>query len=146
MRKLRSWLVTVFLIAMFASGSAVNLRARDAKQAAESKTIGGQVKVTGATVTTTVKGYVIDSACTFTKHLKKPISPDCAIACAKAGSPLVIQTAEGVIYWPVSSDTPAAGQNDKLMSYAGKMVSVTGKVYTKGGSHAIVIDKVEAAE
>ncbi len=42
-----------------------------------------------ATVTT-VKGYVIDSACTFTKNLKKPISPDCAKACAKAGSPLVI--------------------------------------------------------
>ena len=36
----------------------------------------------------TVKGYVIDSACTFTKNLKKPISPECAQACAKAGSPL----------------------------------------------------------
>lgn len=99
-----------------------------------------------ADTSTTVKGYVIDSACTFTKHLKKPISPDCAIACAKAGSPLVIQTAEGIIYWPISSDTPAAGQNDKLMSYAGKTVNVTGKVYSKGGSRAIVIEKVEAAE
>jgi hypothetical protein len=94
----------------------------------------------------TIKGYVIDSACTFTKHLKKPISPDCAIACAKAGSDLVIQTEAGTIYWPISADTPATGQNDKLMSYAGKMVSVTGKVYTKGGSKAIVIDKVEAAD
>jgi hypothetical protein len=94
----------------------------------------------------TIKGYVIDSACTFTKHLKKPISPDCAIACAKAGSDLVIQTEAGMIYWPISGDTPATGQNDKLMPYAGKMVSVTGKVYNKGGSKAIVIDKIEAAE
>jgi hypothetical protein len=94
----------------------------------------------------TIKGYVIDSACTFTKHLKKPISPDCAIACAKAGSDLVIQTEAGMIYWPISGDTPATGQNDKLMPYAGKMVSVTGKVYSKGGSKAIVIDKVEAAD
>jgi hypothetical protein len=31
---------------------------------------------------TTVKGYVIDSARAFTKDLKKPISPDCAKACA----------------------------------------------------------------
>ena len=115
-----------------------------AQEAPESKPSSGQAKVAGAT--STVKGYVIDSACTFTKHLKKPISSDCAVACAKAGSPLVIQTAEGVIYWPISSDTPAAGQNDKLMSYAGKMVNVTGKVYTKGGSRAIVIEKVEAAE
>jgi len=104
------------------------------------------VGVKGGMMPQTIKGYVIDSACTFTKHLKKPISPDCAIACAKAGSPLVIQTEAGAIYWPISVDTPAAGQNDKLMAYAGKMVTVTGKVYTKGGSKAIVIDKVEAAE
>jgi hypothetical protein len=37
-----------------------------------------------------VKGYVLDSACAFTKNLKKPISAECAVACAKAGSPLVI--------------------------------------------------------
>jgi hypothetical protein len=94
----------------------------------------------------TVKGYVIDSACTFTKHLKKPISKDCAVACAKAGSDLVIQTESGIIYWPISSETPAKGQNDKLIDYAGQMVSVTGQVYTKGGSKAIVIDKVEPAQ
>ena len=33
------------------------------------------------------------------------------------------------------------GQNDKLMDYAGQKVTVTGKVYSKGGSKAIVIDK-----
>jgi len=99
-----------------------------------------------ASSATTVKGYVIDSACTFTKHLKKPVSKECAVACAKAGSDLVIQTAEGTIYWPISPDTPATGQNDKLMDYAGQMVSVTGKVYTKGGSRAIVIEKVGAAQ
>ena len=93
----------------------------------------------------TVKGYVIDSACTFTKQLKKPISSGCAVTCAKAGSPLVIQTVAGLIYLPISGDTPAAGQNDKLMEYAGKMVTVTGKVYSRGGSHAIVIEKIEAA-
>ena len=132
MRKYCFGSVTVLLVAMLSLG--VGRRARAQESAAK------------ASSATTVKGYVIDSACTFTKHLKKPISSDCAIACAKAGSPLVIQTAEGVIYWPISSDTPASGQNDKLMSYAGKMVSVTGKVYTRGGSRAIAIEKVEAAE
>src|SRR5580700_8956136 len=29
----------------------------------------------------TIKGYVLDSACAFTKNLKKPISPECAVAC-----------------------------------------------------------------
>ena len=36
-----------------------------------------------------VTGWVLDSACAFTKGLKKPISRDCALACAKTGSPLV---------------------------------------------------------
>ena len=143
MRGLRLGSVTVLLAFIVNSGAAMSLRAW-AQGAPESKEPGGQAKVAG--VTSTVKGYVIDSACTFTKHLKKPISKECAVACAKAGSDLVIQTAEGTIYWPISADTPATGQNDKLMDYAGQMVSVTGKVYTKGGSRAIVIEKVEAAE
>lgn len=134
MGRFRFWSATL-VFTLFISGLAMGLRAS-----------GQQAGTKAAGATTTVKGYVIDSACTFTKHLKKPVSPDCAIACAKAGSPLVIQTAAGVIYWPISSDTPAVGQNDKLMSYAGKMVSVTGKVYTKGGSRAIVIENVEAAQ
>ncbi len=93
----------------------------------------------------TIKGYVIDSSCTFTKDLKKPISPDCAVACAKAGSPLVIQADNGTIYWPISGGVPASGQNDKLMPFAGQQVTVSGTVYEKGGSRAIVIDKIEGA-
>jgi hypothetical protein len=90
-----------------------------------------------------VKGYVIDSACTFKNHLKKPVSPECAEKCARAGSPLVIQTEDGSIYLPISGEMPAAGQNDRLLKYAGQMVTVTGTTYTRGGSRAIVIEKIE---
>ncbi|HKU23814.1 MAG TPA: hypothetical protein VJQ54_00005, partial [Candidatus Sulfotelmatobacter sp.] len=45
-----------------------------------------------------VNGYVLDSACAFTKGLKKPISGECAQACARAGSPLVILGDNGTIY------------------------------------------------
>ena len=95
----------------------------------------------------TVKGYLLDSACAFTKSLSKPISPDCAVACAKAGSPLVILAGDGTIYWPISDTAtlPATGQNERLMKLAGQKVSAQGTVYAKGGSHAIVIQKVEAA-
>lgn len=92
----------------------------------------------------TVKGYVLDSACAFTKGLKKPVSAECAIACAKAGSPLVILSTAGTIYWPIADTTPSSGQNDKLLEYAGKKVTVSGKVFQRGGSTAIVISKVEA--
>jgi hypothetical protein len=91
----------------------------------------------------TVKGYVLDSACGFTKELKKPISADCARACAKAGSPLVIWGDDGAVYWPTTTAMPAASQNDKLLPFAAQRVTVTGKLYVHGGSKAIEIDKIE---
>ncbi len=114
-----------------------------AQQASQSQPLSDQARVSQGGIVTTIKGYIIDSSCTFRNDLKKPVSAECALACAKAGSPLVILTEDGTIYWPISPDIPATSQNDKLMSYAGKMVTVTGKPYTKGGSKAIVIEKVE---
>jgi hypothetical protein len=94
----------------------------------------------------TLKGYVLDSACAFTKGLTKPISAECATACAKAGSPLVILTPAGAIYWPIADTTPSSSQNDKLLPFAGKNVTVTGKTFSRGGSKAIVISKIEEAK
>ena len=94
--------------------------------------------------TETVKGYVLDSACAFTKGLDKPISRECALACAKAGSPLAILTSDGTIYWPIAGTTPSAGQNDKLLPFAGEKVTASGRVFERKGSRAIVIDKIEA--
>ncbi|MFZ1137168.1 MAG: hypothetical protein WAN69_19630 [Candidatus Korobacteraceae bacterium] len=91
----------------------------------------------------TVKGYVLDSACAFTKGLKQPISRDCAIACAKAGSPLVILTDDGTIYWPIADTTPSSGQNEKLLPFAGQKVTASGKAFQRGGSSALVIEKIE---
>lgn len=92
--------------------------------------------------TVTVKGYVLDSACAFTKDLRKPISKQCATACAKAGSQLVILAEDGTIYWPIADATPSSGQNPKLLPFAGDKVTATGKVYERGGSKAIVIEKI----
>jgi len=94
--------------------------------------------------TVTVKGYVLDSACAFTKGLSKPISKQCAVSCANAGSPLVILADDGTIYWPIADTTPSSGQNPKLLPFAGDKVTATGKVYERGGSKAIVIEKIAA--
>ena len=92
----------------------------------------------------TVKGYVLDSACAFTKGLKKPISSQCARACAKAGSPLVILAEDGTIYWPIADTMPSSGQNEKLLPFAGQKVTASGKVFQRGGSSALVIEKIQA--
>ena len=114
--------------------------------------LGGMAVLVAAGITArpqksvTVEGYVLDSACAFTKGLEKPISRDCAVACAKEGSQLVILTKEGAIYWPIDSATPAKGQNARLVEFAGNRVKATGKLYDRGGSHAIVLDTVAAAK
>ena len=92
----------------------------------------------------TVKGYVLDSACAFTKGLEKPISRECATSCANAGSQLVILAEDGTIYWPIAGTTPSSGQNPKLLPFAGQKVMASGTLYKRGGSTAIVIDKIEA--
>jgi hypothetical protein len=92
----------------------------------------------------TVRGYVLDSACAFTKDLSKPISKPCATSCARRGSQLVILAEDGTIYWPIAATTPSSGQNPKLLPFAADKVIVTGKVFERGGSKAIVIEKIEA--
>jgi hypothetical protein len=92
-----------------------------------------------------VEGYVLDSACAFTKNLDKPISRECALMCAKGGSQLVILSDDGSIYWPIAETMPAEGQNKRLMPFAGKRVTATGKTYARGGSTAIVIDTIVEA-
>ncbi len=121
----RKTVVSIILAAMVITAALVGARA-DAKSA-------------------TVKGYVLDSACAFIKNLKKPVSPDCALACAKAGSPLVILADDGSIYWPISSSMPATSQNQRLMKFAGQRVTASGRVYERGGSRALIIEKIEAA-
>lgn len=93
--------------------------------------------------TVTVKGFVLDSACAFTKGISKPVSKQCAIDCAKGGSPLVILADNGDVYWPVTETMPATGQNAKLLPFAGERVTATGKVYQRGGSKAMAIEKIE---
>ncbi len=94
----------------------------------------------------TITGWVLDSACAYTKGLDKPISRDCALACAKEGSPLVILRDDGAIFLPVSNEMPAVGQNARLIPFAGKRVTASGTAFKRGESQAVVIEKIQAAE
>jgi hypothetical protein len=106
--------------------------------------LGVAVGGSGENKSGTIQGYVLDSACAFVRNVKKPMNGGkCALECAKAGSPLVILTEAGTIYWPISNSMPATGQNPRLMEYAGKKVAAQGKVFERGGSHAIAIEKID---
>ena len=50
---------------------------------------------------------------------------------------------DGTIYWPIADTTPSSGQNERLLPFAGKKVTASGKVFRRGGSSALVIEKIE---
>ena len=106
--------------------------------------IAGDLAGVAISAPVTVKGYVLDSACAFTKGLDKPISKECATSCANAGSQLVILAEDGTIYWPIAGTTPSSGQNPRLLPFAGQKVIASGTLYKRGSSTAIVMDKIEA--
>lgn len=110
-----------------------------------SSLLGGLLCAAPAGDKKTVEGWVLDSACAFTKGLDKPISRECALACARKGSQLVILQDDGSIFWPIAESMPAEGQNSRLVPYAGKRVTATGKVYSRGGSQALVIETISAS-
>jgi hypothetical protein len=56
----------------------------------------------------------------------------------------VILAEDGAIYWPIAGTTPSSGQNPRLLPFAGHRVTASGTLYKRGGSTAIVIDKIEA--
>jgi hypothetical protein len=93
---------------------------------------------------TKINGWVLDSACAITKGLKKPISADCAVACAKAGSPLVVMDDKGIIYLPITDSMPATSQNEKLLPFAGQRVTVNGKLFNHNGTKGLVISDIQA--
>lgn len=99
---------------------------------------------TSGTKNVTVEGLIRDLACPIQnkKATATDLNLDCAIACAKAGSPLILLTKTGDIYFPITDQMPDADQHDKLMPYIGKYVRVTGTVFERNGTRAIVIQKM----
>ncbi len=62
----------------------------------------------------------------------------------QGGISLVILGDNGTIYWPIADTTPSAGQNDKLLPFAGQKVNASGKSFQRGGSTALVIERIAA--
>jgi hypothetical protein len=94
----------------------------------------------------TFHGYVRDLACLmkFNEALKP--TNDCALMCARSGSPLVIVTKEGVIYTPISASIPDTSEREKLLPLVGSYVEVTGEMYQRSGIKAIVIQQIKKVD
>lgn len=93
---------------------------------------------------THVEGLVRDVACPIQNHESTAtnFSLDCALACARSGSPLIILTKTGTIYFPISDQMPDPSQREKLLPFVGKYVSATGHVYERNGTRTIAITSI----
>jgi len=95
----------------------------------------------------TVVGYVRDTACLFRNKNatvgKDAESRKCVADCVRTGSPLAILTKDGELYMPLSAQLPDKDERRRLVPYAGKYVQASGRLFDRGGSHAISIEKIE---
>jgi hypothetical protein len=95
----------------------------------------------------TVVGFVRDTACLLRNKnatvAKDEESRKCIIQCVRAGSPLAILTKSGELYTPLSAQLPDRDERRRLLPYAGRYVRATGRLFERGGTHAISIDKIE---
>src|SRR6266699_6895887 len=95
----------------------------------------------------TVVGFVRDTACLLRNKTattaKDEESRKCIIQCVRAGSPLAILTKSGELYTPLSAQIPDRDERRRLLPDAGKYVCATGRLFERGGTHAISIERIE---
>ena len=92
----------------------------------------------------TIEGLVRDIACPI-QNLEATathLSMKCLRECARNGSPLVILTKDGELYFPISEKMPDTNQRQKLIPFLGKYVRASGTVYERKGTHAIAINDI----
>jgi hypothetical protein len=97
--------------------------------------------------TLTAEGLVRDIACPIQnkKSTATDFSMDCIFKCAKAGSPLGILTKNGTLYVPVTESMPDTGQQ-QLLPFVGKLVSATGKKFSRNGVYGLEIKDIHAID
>jgi hypothetical protein len=93
----------------------------------------------------TIEGAVRDLACPIQNPVGSAtsFSLQCTLDCVKHGSPIIILTKTGVIYFPISASMPDSDQREKMMPFVGKYVQATGPVFTRKGTHAIAITQIK---
>jgi hypothetical protein len=95
----------------------------------------------------TIVGFVRDTACLL-RNKNATVATDeesrkCIIQCVRAGSPLAILTKSGELYTPLSTQIPNRDERRRLVPYGGKYVRASGRLFERGGTHAISIEKIE---
>src|SRR5580693_9299346 len=81
----------------------------------------------------TIEGLVRDVACPIQNldGTATNLSLECVRDCVRGGSPLVILTKDGYLYFPISDKMPDTDQRQELMPFVGKYVRASGTVFER---------------
>ena len=87
---------------------------------------------------TTIVGELVDTGCYLGHNGQGAGHVECATLCINGGMPVGVLTRQGTLYLvTMNHDNPDF--YNKLKKMAGKMVAVTGPVFTRSGMKAIEI-------
>ena len=94
--------------------------------------------------TVTIEGAVRDLACPVQNPAGTALSFSlkCNLDCVNHGSPIIILTKDGVIYFPISADMPDSSRREEMMPFVGKYVQATGAGFERKGTRAIAITEI----
>lgn len=87
---------------------------------------------------------VVDLSCKIAYDLSGEGHRQCTQVCADNGVPLGLVSEDGKFFLPVTFAMPGGSQNEQLYEHAEQKVKVKGKIFTRAGMNAIVIESVEA--
>ena len=91
----------------------------------------------------TLKGEVIDTYCFALMGAKGESHRQCAIDCVKAGIPAgLLEEGTGKVY-VLLPNKDKAGLPKGVIDKCGRMATITGKVYTSGGSQFLTVESIK---
>jgi hypothetical protein len=105
--------------------------------------LGGLSQVYAQAKTVTVKGEVIDTYCYALMGAKGESHRQCAIDCVKAGIPAgLLEEGTGKVY-VLLPNKDKTGLPQGVIDKLGRTASITGKVYTSGGSNFLTVESIK---
>ena len=103
--------------------------------------LGGLSQVYAQSVT--VKGEVIDTFCYALMGAKGESHRQCAIDCVKAGIPAgLLEEGTGKVY-VLLPNKDKSGLPKGVMDKMGRVASITGRVFTTGGSNFLTVESIK---
>jgi hypothetical protein len=96
-----------------------------------------------AAETVTVKGELIDTYCYALMGAKGPSHRDCAIECVKKGIPAgLLEDGTNKVY-VLLPNKDKTGLPAAVIEKMAQKVTITGKVYSQGGSQFLTIESIQ---